>query len=60
MITVEDLQYAINTTVATHAKAHQYTTNLPLLSAIGHVLAEEIKADFDIPRQNLSAMDGLP
>lgn len=59
MITVEDLQYAINTTVATHARAHQYTTNLPLLSAIGHVLAEEIKADFDIPRQNLSAMDGF-
>ncbi|OPH38179.1 molybdopterin molybdenumtransferase MoeA, partial [Moraxella equi] len=59
MISVEDLQYAINTTASTHAKAHKDTIVLPLLSAIGHVLAQDITASFDIPRQNLSAMDGF-
>ncbi|AWY20229.1 molybdopterin molybdotransferase MoeA [Moraxella bovis] len=59
MISVEDLQHAISTTASTHAKAHQDTLALPLLSAIGHVLAQDITAGFDIPRQNLSAMDGF-
>ncbi|MBE9579904.1 MULTISPECIES: gephyrin-like molybdotransferase Glp [Moraxella] len=59
MISVEDLQHAINATASTHAKAHKDTLALPLLSAIGHVLAQDITAGFDIPRQHLSAMDGF-
>lgn len=58
MISVEQLQHAINHTAHQHAHIRQ-TITLPLLSSVGHVLACDIVAGFDIPRQNLSAMDGF-
>ncbi|OOR91092.1 molybdopterin molybdenumtransferase MoeA [Moraxella caviae] len=59
MISVEQLQAAINEVAHTHASTPRPVEHLPLLSAVGYVLAENIVADFDIPRQNLSAMDGF-
>lgn len=32
---------------------------MPLQQAVGHILAQDVVAGFDIPRQNVSAMDGF-
>lgn len=63
MITVETLKTAIfercQRYLADFPLASRQTCNLPLLAANNAVLAEAIQAGFDIPRQNLSAMDGF-
>lgn len=63
MITVQQLKNAITercqTYVSHDSMAKRATQDLPLLDAQNFVLAKDIQASFDIPRQNLSAMDGF-
>lgn len=58
MISVEELQQAISHTARQYAHTHA-VSSVPLLSAMNHILAQDITAGFDIPRQDLSAMDGF-
>ncbi len=58
MISVEELQQAINDTARQYAHTHA-VSSVSLLSAMNHILAQDVTAGFDIPRQNLSAMDGF-
>ena len=63
MITVEELQRAITQRVMDYNKndyalAGRATQTCPLLESQNHILAEDIASPFDIPRQNISAMDG--
>ena len=62
MISVQDLKSAITERcqqyLAEHPLNQRATQTLPLLQAKNHILAQDITASFDIPRQNLSAMDG--
>lgn len=63
MISVQDLKNAIfercQTYLADNPLANRPTLQLPLLQTQNTVLAHDITASFDIPRQNLSAMDGF-
>lgn len=63
MITVDTLKTAIfercQRYLADFPLASRHTHSLPLLQATNAVLAQDIQAGFDIPRQNLSAMDGF-
>jgi len=63
MITMEELQAAIQQRIDNY-----HTTDFPiqkravntleLLGSLNHILAQDIASPFDVPRQNLSAMDG--
>lgn len=63
MISVEQLKSAIHARcqiyLAESPLSSRETIRLDLLSAQNHILAKAITADFDIPRQNVSAMDGF-
>lgn len=63
MITVETLKTAIfercQRYLVDFPLAHRQMRNLPLLAANNAVLAKDVQASFDLPRQNLSAMDGF-
>lgn len=64
MITVDELKDAIHQRVTAYLNnenplTKRSTQTLNLIDSLGHVLAEPIKASFDIPRQNLSVMDGF-
>ena len=63
MITVAELKNAITERCQAYLTdfplAKRQPLELPLLDAVNYVLAQEITASFDIPRQNLSAMDGF-
>ena len=63
MITMEELQAAIQHRIDNYhitdfplQKRAVYT--LELLGSLSHILAQDIASPFDVPRQNLSAMDG--
>lgn len=63
MITMEELQAAIQQRIDNYhitdfplQKRAVYT--LELLGSLNHILAQDIASPFDVPRQNLSAMDG--
>ncbi|MCG3841427.1 molybdopterin molybdotransferase MoeA [Psychrobacter sp. Ps1] len=63
MITMEELQAAIQHRIDNYhitdfplQKRAVYT--LELLDSLNHILAQDIASPFDVPRQNLSAMDG--
>ncbi len=63
MITVEQLKQAITQRIATYHKedsplADKATQTCALLASQNQVLAQDITSDFDVPRQNISAMDG--
>ncbi len=63
MITVAELKHAITQRVTDYNKndcplAARATQISPLLESQNHILAEDIASPFDIPRQNISAMDG--
>lgn len=57
LISVADLQALIQTITQQHQPSHY--THLNLISSLGHILAKDIIAPFDLPHQNLSAMDGF-
>lgn len=57
LISVADLQTHITQIASIHRPNTRIT--LPLLSSLGHSLASDIVAPFDLPRQHLSAMDGF-
>lgn len=63
MITVEALKNAITDRCQRYLDdyplASRATIELPLRQSQGYVLAQDIYAGFDMPRQNLSAMDGF-
>ena len=63
MISLPKLQSAIKARISSHYNAQFYhqrsTVTLALLDSMTHILAEDITAPFDVPRQNLSAMDGF-
>ncbi len=63
MITVNELKTAIanrcQTYLSENPLASRATIDLPLLESQNYILAKNINASFDIPRQNLSAMDGF-
>jgi len=63
MITMEELQAAIQQRIDNYhitdfplQKRAVYTREL--LDSLNHILAQDIASPFDVPRQNLSAMDG--
>ena len=63
MITLEDLQHAITQRVHHYnqndfALAKRSTYTIALLDSQNHILAEDIVSPFNVPRQNVSAMDG--
>lgn len=63
MITVTELKAAITDRVITYNETdfplvNRPTETLDLLASQNHILATPVVADFDVPRQNLSAMDG--
>ncbi len=63
LISVEELQTAISQRITAYNGNdnpinQRATVCAPLLSADGKILAEDIYSTMDIPRQNLSAMDG--
>jgi molybdopterin molybdotransferase len=63
MITMEELQAAIQQRIdnyhITDFPLQKRTVNtLELLGSLNHILAQDIASPFDVPRQNLSAMDG--
>lgn len=63
MISVQDLQSAIKRRVDSYnqdnAPLHKRAViTCTLLESLNRILAEPISAPFDVPRQNLSAMDG--
>lgn len=60
LIPVKDLKQAISLRAHDHAQAHPRPVHTCQLDdALGCILAEQVVADFDVPRQNLSAMDGF-
>ena len=63
MITLEELQQAITQRIDDYnqhdfALAKRETQTIALLESQNHILAEDIVSPFNIPRQNVSAMDG--
>ncbi|OLF39121.1 gephyrin-like molybdotransferase Glp [Psychrobacter sp. Cmf 22.2] len=63
MITMEELQSAIKLRIDNYNNndfplQQRVINNCELLDSRNQILAEDIKSNFDIPRQNLSAMDG--
>ena len=63
MITVEQLSSAISARTAQYCKhdapmSARAVQTVPLLEARHQILARDVHAPFNIPRQNLSAMDG--
>lgn len=63
MITVEALKAAITERITAYNKQdlafnQRDTESRDLLSSLNHILATDIVSPFDVPRQNLSAMDG--
>lgn len=60
LIPVKDLKQAISLRAHDHAQAHPRPVHTCQLDdALECILAEQVVADFDVPRQNLSAMDGF-
>lgn len=63
MITVKELKTAISKRcqdyLADYPLATRPTFHVPLLAGQNFVLAHDVVADFAVPRQNLSAMDGF-
>lgn len=62
MISVNELKQAINERLENYSTSRLgevKTITVGLLEAQNHILAQDIAASFDIPRQNLSAMDGF-
>lgn len=60
MITVEALSQAIFQSADIHRKQMAKAIIVKkLTTALGYILAEDIKSSLDIPRQDLSAMDGF-
>lgn len=63
MISVSELKTAIIERCEkynqTSPLATRQTMSVPTHQALNHILASDIEAGFDIPRQNLSAMDGF-
>lgn len=63
MITVEELKAAITERITAYneqdlALDQRATQSRDLLASQNHILATDIASPFDVPRQNLSAMDG--
>ena len=63
MITVAELKAAITERITTYNEqdlpfAKRATETRNLLASQNHILATDIVSPFDVPRQNLSAMDG--
>ncbi|WP_286740973.1 gephyrin-like molybdotransferase Glp [Psychrobacter sp. UBA3068] len=63
MITMEALQSAIKQRIDTyntndHPLSKRAVAIYDLIDSRNHILAEDIVSPFDVPRQNLSAMDG--
>ncbi|MGM8884864.1 molybdopterin molybdotransferase MoeA [Psychrobacter sp. 1U2] len=63
MITLEDLQQAITQRIEQHNQhdfpiARRATQTIDLLASQNHILAQDIVSPFNVPRQNVSAMDG--
>lgn len=63
MITMEELQAAIqqridNYHITDFPLQKRAVNTLKLLCSLNHILAQDIASPFDVPRQNLSAMDG--
>jgi len=63
MITMEALVAAISARIDDYnqtdlPQALRPTIRLPLLESLNHILAVDVAAPFDVPRQNVSAMDG--
>ncbi len=63
MITLEDLQHAITQRVHNYnqddfALAKRSTQTIDLLDSQNYILAQDITSPFNVPRQNVSAMDG--
>lgn len=63
MITMEELQSAITQRIAGYNKTDfplqkRAVNTCDLLNSRNHILAQNIVSPFDVPRQNLSAMDG--
>lgn len=63
MITMEELQAAIKLRINDYNDVdfplHKRAVNIcDLLDSRNHILAQDIASPFDVPRQNLSAMDG--
>jgi molybdopterin molybdotransferase len=63
MITMEELQAAIqqridNYHITDFQLQKRAVNTLELLGSLNHILAQDIASPFDVPRQNLSAMDG--
>lgn len=64
MITVEDLKSAIIERVDSYNQTDYSLNQRPIIEcdlsqALNQVLAQDITSPFDVPRQNLSAMDGF-
>lgn len=64
MITVDELKTAIMQRVDVYNQTdyplnNRPTLTIPLSQSLNHILAQDVFAAFDIPRQNLSAMDGF-
>lgn len=60
LIPVKDLKQAISLRAHDHAQAHPRPVHTCQLDdALECILAKQVVADFDVPRQNLSAMDGF-
>ena len=62
MISVNELKQAINERLENYLTSRLgevKTITVGLLEAQNHILAQDIAASFDIPRQNLSSMDGF-
>lgn len=63
MITLEDLQQAITQRIEDYKQtdfpiANRATQTIELLESQNHILAQDIASPFNVPRQNVSAMDG--
>ncbi|PKH69304.1 molybdopterin molybdenumtransferase MoeA [Psychrobacter sp. 4Dc] len=63
MITMEELQAAIqqridNYHITDFPLQKRAVNTIELLDSLNHILAQDIASPFDVPRQNLSAMDG--
>lgn len=62
MISVNELKQAINERLENYLTSRLgevKTITVSLLEAQNQILAQDIAASFDIPRQNLSSMDGF-
>ena len=63
MITLEALQQAITERIGRYNQtdfpvSKRRVQTIDLLECQNHILAEDISSPFNIPRQNVSAMDG--